>query len=87
MMSDLSSIEQGHEDLELWFHVEIDEWSTPQLPRIIYMQTTVTEEKQKSIEARIARSIYETFLMRKKKIAIIKSELYQVNVYNERSSL
>ena len=82
MMLDFSRIEQGHEDLELWYHVKIDEWSTPQLPRIICMQTPVTEEKQKAIEARIARSIYETFLMRKKKDCyyqkwIISSECLQ----------
>ena len=44
--------------------VEVDEKLTPQLPRIIYMQTPVTKrEKQKAMESKIARSIDETFLM------------------------
>ena len=55
--------------------VEVDERSTPQLPIITCMQTPITErEKHKAMEAGIARSIDETFLISKKEIAIIKSE-------------
>ena len=53
------------------------------------MQTLVTErEKQKAMETGILRSTDETFLMRKKEIAIIKIELInykEINHYKRRS--
>ena len=68
-----------------FFFVEVDKESTPQLPRITYMHTPVTEERsQKIMEARIPRSIEETFLMSKKEIVINQKEV--VN-YNEGSIL
>ena len=75
-MPNISRTEQGHEDLELWYHVEFDERSTSQLPRITYMQIPVTKKREaKAIKAEIVRSIHETFLMSKKEIAINQKEV------------
>ena len=46
---------------------EVDERSTPQLPRTTCMQTPVTEREIKATEVGIPKSIDETFLMRKKR--------------------